>query len=224
MNILQAIEVGYSYRSKYQTIEAVRQVTCGFESGKMYAITGESGSGKTTLLSLLAGLDLPASGSILVDGQDIKTLNRDRYRRETASVIYQSFHLFPLLTAQENVMYPLELRGVKRREAAETAREMIARVGLAQRVNRQFPTMMSGGQQQRVAIARALAAGGRILLADEPTGNLDTENEAVVVDLLKSLAHERAYAVIVATHNRDIAAGADQVYVMRDGMLKDGTV
>lgn len=223
MDIIQAVQVSYAYRSKYQTIEAVKQVTCGFEPGRMYVITGESGSGKTTLLSLLAGLDLPTEGRILVDGQDMRTLDRDRYRRETASVVYQNFHLFPLLTAQENVMYPLELRGVKRRKAAEAARKMLARVGLEERVNRQFPTMMSGGQQQRVAIARALAAGGRILLADEPTGNLDTANEAVVIGLLKTLAHEHAYAVIVVTHNRDIVAEADHVYVMQDGALKDGT-
>jgi len=223
VNIIQAVKVSYSYRSKYQTIEAVKQVTCGFEPGKMYVITGESGSGKTTLLSLLAGLDLPTEGSIVVDGRDMREINRDRYRRETASVVYQSFHLFPLLTAQENVMYPLELRGVKRHKAADTARGLIAGVGLEERVNRQFPTMMSGGQQQRVAIARALAAGGRILLADEPTGNLDTANEAAVIGLLKMLAHERAYAVIIVTHNRDIVAQADHVYVMQDGALKDGT-
>ena len=120
-------------------------------------------------------------------------------------------------------MYPLELRGVKRREAAETAQEMIKRVGLDERVNRQYPTMMSGGQQQRVAIARALASGGRILLADEPTGNLDTENEAIVVDLLKTLAHEHDYAVIIVTHNKEVSAQADIIYTMRDGALKEGT-
>ena len=222
MEILTVRQVSYSYQSKYQTIEAVKNVSCGFETGKMYAITGESGSGKTTLLSLLAGLDLPTSGEILVDGLDMSELSRDLYRRETASVVYQSFNLFPLLTAQENVMYPLELRGVKRREAAETAREMIARVGLNERVNKQFPTMMSGGQQQRVAIARALASGGKILLADEPTGNLDTENEAIIVELLKTLAHEHDYAVIVVTHNKEVSTQADVIYTMRDGYLKDG--
>jgi len=222
MEILTVRQVSYSYQSKYQTIEAVKNVSCGFETGKMYAVTGESGSGKTTLLSLLAGLDLPTSGEILVDGLDMSELSRDLYRRETASVVYQSFNLFPLLTAQENVMYPLELRGVKRREAAETAREMIARVGLNERVNKQFPTMMSGGQQQRVAIARALASGGKILLADEPTGNLDTENEAIIVELLKTLAHEHDYAVIVVTHNKEVSTQADVIYTMRDGYLKDG--
>jgi len=198
---------------------AVKNVSCCFECGKMYAITGESGSGKTTLLSLLAGLDLPTSGEILVDGVEMSKLDRDRYRRDTASVVYQSFNLFPLLTALENVMYPLELRGVGRHKAAKTAHEMIELVGLEKRVNGQYPTMMSGGQQQRVAIARALASGGKILLADEPTGNLDTANEKIVVNLLKTLACEHKYAVIVITHNKDVAAQADIVHIMRDGEM-----
>jgi len=217
--ILAVDQVSYSYRSKYQIIEAVKNVSCGFELGRLYAITGESGSGKTTLLSLLAGLDLPTNGEIFVDGTEMSKLDRDRYRREMASVVYQSFNLFPLLTARENVMYPLELRGISRREAMKTAQEMIERVGLEERVNGQFPTMMSGGQQQRVAIARALASGGRILLADEPTGNLDTANEKIVVDLLKTLACEHNYSVIVITHNKDVAGRADVVYTMRDGEM-----
>lgn len=115
MEILKAEQVSYSYRTKYQTIQAVRGVTCSFETGKLYAIIGESGSGKSTFLSLMAGLDLPTEGKIYVEGEDLAQKNRDSYRRDTASVVYQAFHLFPLLTARENVMYPMELKGVSRR-------------------------------------------------------------------------------------------------------------
>lgn len=223
MSILKAEHVSYSYRTKYQTIEAVRDVTCEFEAGNLYAITGESGSGKSTLLSLLAGLDVPDSGRILVKGGDMAQLDRDRYRREQASVVYQAFHLFPLLTALENVMFPMELRGVKKKVAEETAKKLIAEVGLSEKNYRQFPQMMSGGEQQRVAIARAMANGGEILLADEPTGNLDTENEQNIVKLLKESAHEHGYAVIVITHNPEVARQADAVLTMRDGRLAGST-
>lgn len=219
MSILKAEHVSYSYRTKYQTIEAVRDVTCEFEAGNLYAITGESGSGKSTLLSLLAGLDVPDSGRILVKGGDMAQLDRDRYRREQASVVYQAFHLFPLLRALENVMFPMELRGVKKKVAEETAKKLIAEVGLSEKNYRQFPQMMSGGEQQRVAIARAMANGGEILLADEPTGNLDTENEQNIVKRLKESAHEHGYAVIVITHNPEVARQADAVLTMRDGRL-----
>lgn len=218
--MLEVKDVGYIYQSKYQSIEALKHVSCSFESGKLYAVIGPSGSGKSTLLSLLAGLDLPTSGEILVEGNALSSMDRDCYRRETASVVYQSFNLFPLLTALENVMYPLELLGVKKLEAEAKAKRLIHEVGLEDKIFRQFPVMMSGGEQQRVSIARALAAGGRILLADEPTGNLDSTNEETIVRILKELAHERGYLVIVITHNPSVYEQADIVYRMRDGVLK----
>ena len=212
-------KVSYSYQSKYQTIQAVKEVTCTFEASTFYAIVGESGSGKSTLLSLIAGLDLPTEGVIYIEGKDIRELQRDRYRRDTASVVYQSFNLFPLLTAQENVMFPMELKGIKRWEAAIKAQEILKRVGLPEKICNQYPKMMSGGEQQRVAIARALGAGGNILLADEPTGNLDSENEQHIVEILKKLASEGGYTVIVITHNPEVAAAADKIYRMKDGYL-----
>lgn len=212
--------VSYSYRTKYQTIQALTEVSCTFEAAKMYAVVGESGSGKSTLLSLLAGLDLPAEGDILVDGESLSRMNRDHYRRDVVSVVYQAFHLFPLLTALENVSYPMELKGMGKKQARERAGEFIAQVGLEDKIYRQFPRMMSGGEQQRVAIARALASEGKILLADEPTGNLDTENERNIVDILKKAAHDRGYTVIVITHNPEVAREADCVYRMRDGHLE----
>ena len=219
MTILKAEHLSFSYRTKYQTINAVQDISCEFDTGKMYAVTGESGSGKTTLLSLLAGLDLPESGKVTVRGNDLSQMNRDKYRREQASVIYQAFHLFPMLTALENVMFPMELRNMKKKAAKERAKKLLLQVGLSEKIFSQFPQMMSGGEQQRVAIARALASGGKILLADEPTGNLDTENEQRIVDLLRMSADERGYAVIVITHNPKVAARADVILRMQDGKL-----
>ena len=212
--------VTYAYRTKYQTIQALTEVSCTFEAAKMYAVVGESGSGKSTLLTLLAGIDLPAEGDILVEGESLRKMNRDHYRRDVVSVVYQAFHLFPLLTALENVSYPMELKGMGKKQARERARQLIAQVGLGDKICRQFPRMMSGGEQQRVAIARALASEGKILLADEPTGNLDTENEQNIVDILKKAAHDRGYTVIVITHNPEVAKEADCVYRMRDGRLE----
>lgn len=220
METLRAEKVSYSYQTKYQKVDAVRQVSCSFEQGRMYAIVGESGSGKSTFLFLLAGLDVPDEGEIYVGGQSLREMDRDAYRLNQTSVVYQSFHLFPLLNALENVMLPLEVKGVKKREAKKAAGELLLKVGLTEKIYRQFPRMMSGGEQQRVAIARAVAAGGEIILADEPTGNLDSENEEKIVALLKSLAHEDHYTVIVITHNPRVAEAADHVYRMKDGTME----
>ena len=219
LSILKAEEVSYVYKSKYQTVEAVSDVSCTFDTGKVYAIVGHSGSGKSTFLSLLAGLDLPTEGEIYLEDKPMSTLDRDKYRRNTASVVYQSLNLFPLLTALENVAYPMELNGISAKEAREKAKELISKVGLEERIYNQLPLMMSGGEQQRVAIARALAVGGKILLADEPTGNLDTTNGNIVVELLRKLAHDEGYAVIIITHDMSIADRADVVYTMKDGKL-----
>lgn len=219
MEKIKVEDLSYSYQNQYQKIEAVKEVSCSFEVGKMYAVTGESGSGKSTFLSLLAGLDRPESGRILVDGEDLLEMDQDAYRRKQISVVYQAFHLFPLLNALENVMYPLELQGMSRQEARKKAAECLEEVGLEEKILHQYPKMMSGGEQQRVAIARAMASQGKILLADEPTGNLDSENEAHIVELLKRLAHEMDYLVIVVTHNPEVARQADVRMTMKDGRL-----
>ncbi|MFG6330403.1 MAG: ATP-binding cassette domain-containing protein, partial [Lachnospiraceae bacterium] len=153
MEILRAEHVSYSYQTKYQKVDAVKDVSCGFEQGGFYAIVGESGSGKSTFLSLLAGLDVPSDGAIYVQGQPLAQMDRDAYRLNQASVVYQSFHLFPLLTALENVMLPMEFKKIRKKEAAARAEKLLQRVGLGERIYRQFPKMMSGGEQQRVAIA-----------------------------------------------------------------------
>lgn len=219
MRMIEVKNVSFSYKSKYQVVEALKNVSCTFESGKIYAIHGESGSGKSTLLSLLAGLDVADEGSILIDGKDLSGMDKDEYRKNQVSVIYQEFHLFPLLNALENIMYPLEMKGISAKKAKEIAMKHLEEVGLSGRIAVQYPKMMSGGQQQRVAIARAIAGGGNIVLADEPTGNLDSENEEHIVRMLKFLAHEKGYLVIVVTHNQEIVKQCDVKIKMKDGRI-----
>ena len=181
---------------------------------------GGNGSGKTTLLSLLAGLELPTGGKVWFEGQTTAQMDRDIYRRDHAAVIYQSYNLFPLLTAQENVMYPLKLRGMDGKAALELAQKELMAVGIQPDQWGRFPSQLSGGEQQRVAIARALAAGNRIVLADEPTGNLDITNGEQVVEILLRLAHDEGRCVIVVTHDLEIASQMDEIYMMRDGVLE----
>ena len=219
MNRITANGISYSYRSKYQTVHAVKDASFSFDAGKVYAITGESGSGKSTLLSLLAGLDIPESGNLAVDGTDMREKDRNHYRKREASVVYQAYHLLPLLTVEENVMLPMELCGVPKAERKKKAAELLTRVGITAELHKKYPKMMSGGQQQRVAIARSLAAGGKILLADEPTGNLDSENGQNIIDILLRLAHDDGFLVVIVTHNPDIVRQSDEEYRMKDGVL-----
>ena len=209
--------VSYSYTGKFQTVRAVDHISYDFEPGKCYAIIGKSGSGKTTLLSLMAGLDLPTEGDIIIDGKSTKDWDRNKMRRDAVSVIYQNYNLFPLLTVQENIQYPLELRKTPKKDAARIAREVRERVELSVNYDKRLPSHLSGGEQQRVAIARTLAQGCKIILADEPTGNLDSTNTRNIVDILKSLAHEDGCTVIIVTHDPAVAEQADVVLQMKDG-------
>lgn len=219
MALIEARNVRFRYDEKYQSVEVLKGVSCAFEEGNFYALIGKSGSGKSTLLSLMAGLLLPTEGEILYRGQATAKLNLTRYRRENAAVIYQSYRLLPLLTVEENVTYPMELRGLRGKPAREKAEQLLERVDLPAELRHRFPDMLSGGEQQRVAIARAISMESHLLLADEPTGNLDTENSRHIIDLLLELAHKDGYCVIVVTHDPEIAARADCVYQMRDGEL-----
>lgn len=219
MELLTAENVSFSYRNKFQTVHAVKGVSCTFAQGTCYAIVGKSGSGKTTLLSLLAGLELPTEGRVLYEGKATTEMDCDEYRRDHAAVIYQNYNLFPLLTAEENVRYPLRLKKMNPTQAKETAQKQLHAVGIQDSQFRRFPSQLSGGEQQRVAIARALASGSRIILADEPTGNLDITNGEQVVEILLRLAHEEGRCVIIITHDLDIASQTDEVYTMRDGIL-----
>lgn len=209
-----------SYRYKKADRDALKNVSCHFQSGEMASVIGPSGSGKTTLLSILAGLDEPSAGSITKDGQDVLRMDRNLWRRQEVSVIFQSFQLFPLLTVLENVMFPLELKKVPKKEAARQAKENLGLVGLAPEKYKRYPSNLSGGEQQRVAIARSLSGSARILLADEPTGNLDGENTKNIISIFRNLAHEFGYCVIVVTHDPEIAAVSDAVWKMSDGEIR----
>ncbi len=219
MSILELRGTGYTYRTQYQQVEALKGVSYSFETGKLHAIMGRSGSGKTTLLSLMAGLDLPTAGQVLFEGTSTAEMDLERYRREKAAVIYQNFRLFPLLTVAENVMYPMELQGMRPKHAKEKAAALVERAGLPSSVLNRFPTMLSGGEQQRVAIARALGRETRLLLADEPTGNLDVANGENVLAILEGLAHEEDYCVVVVTHDPAIGVRADALMELRDGAV-----
>jgi len=186
-------------------------------SGQFVAVVGPSGSGKSTLLGLLAGLDSPTSGSILIDGVDITTLSEDglaKLRGESIGFVFQFFHLVPSLTAFENVLIPMEIAG--RRDAAARARTLLAEVELTDRAHH-YPSQLSGGEQQRVAIARALANDPPIVLADEPTGNLDSTTGRLIMELLLNVRRSRKATLVLVTHDAELAALADTRLVLRDG-------
>ena len=224
MELLKTEDLYFSYKNKYRTVEAVKGVNCSFEEGRCYAIVGKSGSGKTTLLSLLAGLELPTSGRVLFRGTPTTKMKRDVFRRDHAAVIYQSYNLFPLLTVMENTVYSMRIKGVSPAEAEKRAKKELDAVGITPDQYKRFPPQLSGGEQQRVAIARALAAGNEIILADEPTGNLDVANSDQVVTMLLHLAREEGRCVIVITHDLDLAERMDEIYTMSDGRLQKGGI
>ncbi|HEY7365534.1 MAG TPA: ABC transporter ATP-binding protein [Methylomirabilota bacterium] len=197
-------------------------VTFDVKVGEVCAITGPSGSGKSTLVGLLAGLDRPTAGSIVVAGVELGRLGEDalaRFRRETLGYVFQSFHLIPTLTAAENVAVPLEIVGVP--EAPARVRELLAEVGLADRAHH-YPIQLSGGEQQRVALARAVALRPKLLLADEPTGNLDSATGAQIIELLLALNRERGSTLVLVTHDEALARHAGRVIRLRDGRIVNG--
>ena len=203
---------------------ALKAVGFAAHAGELVAVMGPSGSGKSTLLTLAGGLDAPTSGTVSVEGTDLATLGlkgRARMRRTSIGYVFQDFNLIPALTAVENVALPLELDGASTRQARELARVALAEVGIAELADR-FPDNMSGGQQQRVAIARAVVGERRLILADEPTGALDTETGEEILRLLRSRCDAGAAGVLV-THEARHAAWADRVVFLRDGVIVDET-
>jgi len=219
MEILKVSNVCYSYGRGTEKKNVLNNVNAGFELGKMYAVIGKSGSGKSTLFSLMAGLDIPQSGQILFEGTPTDKLNLDIYRRECVAQVFQDFCLFPLLTVLENIMYPMELCHVNKAKARQDAIELAKLVSLPETLLDRYPRRISGGEQQRVAIARALAMDRRLIVADEPTGNLDSENSSIIISLLMRLAHEHNKCVIIATHDLSVMESADIIYRISDGKL-----
>ncbi len=217
MNALTLDNVSYTYPGG--TSPVVKGASFGFEAGTIYAVVGPSGSGKSTLLSMLAGLDIPGEGDVILQEENLKSLDLDKYRREGVSIIFQAFCLLPLLTVRENVCLPMEMQGIPESEARKKAAEALVKVGIEESKHKRFPSALSGGEQQRVAIARSLCSGAPVLLADEPTGNLDGENTRIVMEILRRLAHEEGRCVIVVTHDPEVADTADLVLRMKDGVL-----
>jgi len=217
--MLQARQLSKEYQSGDHRLSVLRDVTFTVPDGAFVAVVGPSGSGKTTLLGLLAGLDVPTHGSVLLDGEDLTRLSEDRraqLRGAKVGFVFQSFQLIPTLTALENVQVPLELRGDA--GAPARARELLARVGLGDRVDH-FPNQLSGGEQQRVAIARAFSNAPRLLFADEPTGNLDSETGARIVELLETLNRESGTTIVLVTHDLSLARRAQRIIRLADGVV-----
>jgi putative ABC transport system ATP-binding protein len=221
--MLIARDVTKEYQSGEQKIAVLRDVSFTIPQGAFVAIVGPSGSGKTTLLGLLAGLDTPTRGTVLLDDSDLGKLNeneRARLRGEKVGFVFQSFQLIPTLTALENVQVPLELRGTA--GAADRARELIERVGLKGR-GHHFPSQLSGGEQQRVAIARAFANSPKILFADEPTGNLDNATGHRIFELLQSLNSDGGSTIVLVTHDFTLASQASRMIRLLDGAVVEDT-
>ncbi|MEA3245175.1 MAG: ABC transporter ATP-binding protein [Gemmatimonadota bacterium] len=222
--MLVASNLQKEYPSGAGTLAVLQHVSFSIPQGSLVAIVGPSGSGKTTLLGLLAGLDVPTSGTVSLDGVDITRLTEDeraRLRGEKVGFIFQTFQLIPTLTALENVQVPLELRGDD--GARERARALLERVGLADRMDH-FPSQLSGGEQQRVAIARAFSNAPRILFADEPTGNLDGVTGGRIVELLESLNKSSGSTVVLVTHDMTLAERAHRLIRLRDGEVVEDRV
>ncbi len=221
MNLLEVQKICKTYGSKEAAVRALKGVSFSVPKGEYVAIVGESGSGKSTLLNIIGGLDTPTSGKVLVDGQDtfaMRERNLTVFRRRNIGFIFQSFNLIPELTVEQNIMFPVLLDYQK--PDRKYLEELLTVLHLRERRSH-LPSQLSGGQQQRVAIGRALITRPALVLADEPTGNLDTQNSSEVIALLKEASRKYEQTIIMITHNRMIAQTADRVLQVSDGVLTD---
>lgn len=221
MKVLEGINLVKSYGEGETKVVAVNNINVSIERGEFVTIVGTSGSGKSTLLHLLGGLDYATSGKIIIDGRDIQTLKKDElsiFRRRNIGFIFQGFNLVPVLTVYENVVLPINADGKKQDE--KFVKEIMESLGIWIKKDK-YPNQLSGGQQQRVAIARALVTRPSIVLADEPTGNLDSNNAMEVLELLKYSARKYNQTLIVITHDEKIALEADRIFIIKEGTLKE---
>jgi putative ABC transport system ATP-binding protein len=222
--VIELIEVSRTVTSGAGALTILHPTSFRIARGQSVAITGPSGSGKSTLLGLIAGLDAPTTGRILLDGVDITAMSEEalaRLRGEKVGIVFQFFHLIPSLTALENILVPMEIAGAK--DAPARARALLADVGLSDR-GHHYPSQLSGGEQQRIAIARALANDPPILLADEPTGNLDTGTGRQVIELLVAVNRHRGRTLVLVTHDAELAAFANERIALRDGRVVEHAV
>jgi putative ABC transport system ATP-binding protein len=214
-------QITKSYREGEAERVVLRDVSATIATGEIVVLVGRSGSGKSTLLNLIAGIDQPTAGTVAVNGTDLTALDehaRTRFRRRHIGFVFQFFNLIPLLTVEENLLLPLDLNGLADADSVARARALLKRVGLAGRGG-SFPERLSGGEQQRIAIARALVHDPALILADEPTGNLDADTAAGVLDLLDTLAREAGRTVLIATHSREVVGVADRLFTIQRGAL-----
>jgi putative ABC transport system ATP-binding protein len=220
--IVRAVGLTRRYRMGDTFVDALQDVDLAIARGEFVALVGPSGSGKSTVLNLIGGLDRPTSGEVWINGTELSSSDErtlTRHRRQHVGFVFQSFNLLPRLTAEENVALPLMFSGVPEKERLARAQALLRRVGLGPRLAHR-PNQLSGGEQQRVAIARALVGQPALLLADEPTGNLDTATGAEIMGLLKELNQERGLTLLVVTHDAEVAAFADRVMRLRDGQVE----
>jgi putative ABC transport system ATP-binding protein len=219
MTLLEARNLCKSYEVDHRVIPVLKEVDLKVDAGTFLVISGSSGSGKTTLLTLLSGLDRPSSGRVLINNQDISGATEEELaplRNKTIGFVFQSFHLVPSMTAMENIMFPAQL--LKDREAGTRAERLLELVGMAHRGDN-LPSQLSGGEKQRIALCRAMINRPQLLFADEPTGNLDSENGKMVLGQLIDLKNEHHATLILVTHNLEIARAADRVVTLQDGRI-----
>lgn len=213
MNILELKDVSYRYKDAKKDEYVLKNINYSFEKGKLYAIKGRSGSGKTTLLSLISGLENNYEGSILYEDKELKKMNLDKYRNTEIGIVFQSYNLLPSLTAIENIILSMDLNGIKENKK-EKSLEIMKQVGLKEEYQNRRVLKLSGGEQQRVAIARSLAYNPNIIIADEPTGNLDEKTENEIMNIFKKLAKE-GKCVIIVTHSENVCTYADKIYELK---------
>ena len=221
MNLLEVKEISKTYGSGEAAVEALKNVSFSVEKGEFVAIVGESGSGKSTLLNMIGALDVPTSGKVIIDGKDIMAMKDNAatiFRRRNIGFIFQAFNLIPELTVEQNIVFPLLLDYQKPDQ--KYLDELLDVLNLENR-RKHLPSQLSGGQQQRVAIGRALITRPSIILADEPTGNLDSQNSSEVIALLKDASRKYGQTIIMITHNRVIAQSADRILQVKDGVVTD---
>ncbi len=222
--IIKIENVSKIYKTGTTKVEAVRKLNLSVKKGEFIAIMGPSGSGKSTSMNLIGSLDLPTEGKIFLDGKDISHLNESalsQIRGKKIGFIFQQFNLIPNLTAKENVALPMLFQGISSKKREKRASELLKMLGLKERMN-SYPNQLSGGEQQRVAIARALANDPEVILADEPTGNLDSKNGKIVLDFLKSL-NKKGKTIILVTHDQNLAKYAEKIFWLRDGKIEKVT-
>ncbi len=226
MALIQVENLTKIYGKGETAVTALDNVSLSVESGEFLAVMGPSGCGKSTLLYLIGGLDRPSGGQVIIKDQDLNKLSDDaltRLRRREIGFVFQFYNLIPVLTATENAAMPILLDGARTSKAKAKAREWLEKVGLGDRLNNR-PDQLSGGQQQRVAVARALVAEPELILADEPTGNLDTHASDEIADLLRQVANQWGRAVVMVTHDPGVAAHADRILFLKDGIIVDETI